>query len=145
MKRRLETGVARGRGALLDDGRSSAGESIVEVLRVEPSFQKTLDCPGCLRPDPRRGMPPVRLTPQMFLEVLRRLLTARVAVREFDFQMTGQGVFHCDISNLTRIAMECYPGARIRVSTGGFGARSVNRLAREDSSDPENQRRGSRS
>lgn len=93
-------------------------ERFVRILRVEPSYLCTLDCPGCV---PLSARPRNRQAGTLPLEVFERLLSglrrSEIEVYAIDFQGHGEPLLNPELRKMIGLGRARYPAAWITMTT----------------------------
>ena len=108
---------------LLPDGAGAPWErTFVRVLRVEPSYYCSLDCPGCVPLSiRRRHSKAFQLDPEILARILADLTAGGLEVDALDFQGHGEPLLNPRLWEMARRSRERLPRAWISVVTNAQG------------------------
>jgi hypothetical protein len=96
--------------------------SFVRMLRVEPSYYCSLDCPGCVPLSIRRQhQKAFQLDPEILDRILAALTGAGLSVDTLDFQGHGEPLLNPRLWEMGRRSRERLPEAWISVTTNAQG------------------------
>ena len=105
------------------DGAGAPWErTFVRVLRVEPSYYCSLDCPGCVPLSiRRRHSKAFQLDPEILARILADLTAGGLEVDALDFQGHGEPLLNPRLWEMARRSRERLPRAWISVVTNAQG------------------------
>ncbi len=94
----------------------------VRMVRVEPTYRCTLDCPGCVPLEIRRQhRESFDLEPEKLAKVLDDLATAGLEVHAVDFQGHGEPLLNPRLPEMIALSRRRFPGAWVSVTTNAHG------------------------
>lgn len=104
------------------DGGAGWDRSYVRMLRVEPSYHCTLDCPGCVPLAARRQHSGAfQLDPEILDRILSDLVGHGLEVDALDFQGHGEPLLNPRLWEMSARSRERLPEAWISVTTNANG------------------------
>lgn len=96
--------------------------TFVRMLRVEPSYYCTLDCPGCVPLAVRRGHAKAfQLDPEILDRIVADLTLRGFAIDALDFQGHGEPLLNPRLWEMARRSRARLPDAWISVTTNAHG------------------------
>lgn len=104
------------------DGGAPWDRTFVRMLRVEPSYHCTLDCPGCVPLAARyRHTRAFQLAPEILDKVVADFVAGGLAVDAVDFQGHGEPLLNPRLWEMVRNSRARLPHAWISVTTNAQG------------------------